>query len=149
MGEFVRPRVRSHTGARSRTHAHTHPRSRTCSRICTIGYAAVWANHDDALAPLTLALTLHSPFPTCRCIFELFHTVKAGNQFEIVLPKSEQARFIDALMKTSRAAQDVFANLRIENAKAYDSDDEVWIMEKVDASVGGRREVSGHAKVNI
>ena len=101
------------------------------------------------LPSLALELTLHSPFPPCRCIFELFHTVVAGNKFEIVLPKNEQARFIDALKKSSSAARDVFANLRIENAKAYDSDDEVWIMEKVDASVGGRREVSGHAKVNI
>ena len=73
----------------------------------------------------------------------------AGNKFEIVLPKNEQARFIDALLEDSGAAETVFANLRIENAKAYDSDDEVWIMEKVDASAGGRREVSGHAKVNI
>ena len=109
----------------------------------------VWANHDDARASLTLALTLHSPFPPCRCIYELFHTVVAGNEFEIVLPKDEDERFIDALLKDSGAAQDAFANLRIENAKAYDSDDEVWIMEKVDAGVGGRREVSGHAKVNI
>ena len=101
------------------------------------------------LPSLTLALTLHSPFPPCRCIFELFHTVKAGNQFEIVLPKDEDERFIDALLKNAGVAQDVFANLRIENAKAYDSDDEVWIMENVDASVGGRCEVSGHAKVNI
>ena len=100
------------------------------------------------LPSLTLALTLHSPFPPCRCIFELFHTVKAGNQFEIVLPKNEQARFIDALLETSDAAKDVFANLRIENAKAYNPDDEVWIMGKVDGSVG-RREVSRHAKVNI
>ena len=149
MGEFVRPRVRSHTGARSRTHAHTHPRSRTCSRTCTFGYAAVWANYNDALAPLTLALTLHSPFPPCRCIFELFHTVRAGNKFEIVLPKNEQARFIDALLKNARVAQDVFANLRIENAKAYEKKDEVMIMGKVDASAGGRAKVSGHAKVNI
>ena len=148
-GGFVRPRVLSHTRARSCTHAHTHPRSRTCSRTCTIGYAAVWANYNGALAPLALALTLHSPFPPCRCIFELFHTVKAGNQFEIVLPKSEQARFIDALTKTSGVAQNVFANLRIENAKAYEKKDEVMIMGKVDASAGGRREVSGHAKVNI
>ena len=110
----------------------------------------VWANHDDARASLTLALTLHSPFPTCRCIFELFHTVKAGNKFEIVLPKNEQARFIDALLtKGSGLAQDVFANLRIESAKAYEKKDEVMIMGKVDASAGGRREVSGHAKVNI
>ena len=70
-------------------------------------------------------------------------------EFEIWLPKTEQARFIDALMKSSRAAQDVFANLRIENAKAYEKKDEVMIMGKVDASAGGRREVSGHAKVNI
>ena len=75
--------------------------------------------------------------------------MRAEKEFEIWLPKTEQARFIDALMEWSGAAEDVFANLRIENAKAYDSDDEVWIMEKVDASVGGRREVSGHAKVNI
>ena len=101
------------------------------------------------LPSLTLALTLHSPFPTCRCIFELFHTVRAGNKFEIVLSKNEQARFIDALLETSRAAQDVFANLRIENAKAYDKKDEVMIMGKVDASAGGRAKVSGHAKVNI
>ena len=101
------------------------------------------------LPPLTLALTLHSPFPTCRCIFELFHTVVAKNQFEILLPKEERARFIDALMETSSAAQDVFANLRIENAKAYEKKDEVMIMGKVDASAGGRAKVSGHAKVNI
>ena len=101
------------------------------------------------LPSLTLALTLHSPFPPCRCIFELFHTVVAGNKFEIVLPKNEQARFIDALLKNAGAAQDVFANLRIENAKAYEKKDEVMIMGKVDASAGGRREVSGHAKVNI
>ena len=76
--------------------------------------------------------------------------MRAGNQFEIVLPKKEQARFIDALMKSGgSAAQDAFANLRIENAKAFEKKDEVMIMEKVDASVGGRREVSGHAKVNI
>ena len=100
------------------------------------------------LPSLTLALTLHSPFPPCRCIFELFHTVRAGNKFEIVLPKNEQARFIDALLKNAGAAQDVFANLRIENAKAYEKKDEVWIMEQVDKSVG-RHEVSGHAKVNI
>ena len=75
--------------------------------------------------------------------------MRAGNQFDIVLPKSEQARFIDALLEVSGAAQDVFANLRIENAKAYDKKDEVMIRGKVDASAGGRREVSGHAKVNI
>ena len=66
-----------------------------------------------------------------------------------VLPKDEQARFIDALLETSSAAQDVFANLRIENAKAYEKKDEVMIMGKVDASAGGRAKVSGHAKVNI
>ena len=103
-----------------------------------------------ALLPsLTLALTLHSPFPPRRCIYELFHTVVAGNEFEIVLPKDEEERFIDALMENANAAQDVFANLRIENAKAYEKKDEVMIMGKVDASAGGRREVSGHAKVNI
>ena len=101
------------------------------------------------LPSLTLALTLHSPFSTCRCIFELFHTVKAGNQFEIVLPKSEQARFIDALLEWSAAAEDVFANLRIENAKAYEKKDEVMIMGKVDASAGGRAKVRGHVEVNI
>ena len=84
----------------------------------------------------------------CRCIFELFHTVVAKNQFEILLPKDEQARFIDALMMTSFAAMNAFANLRIENARAYEKNDEVWIMEQVDKSVG-RHEVSGHAKVNI
>ena len=135
--------------AHARTHAHTHPRSRTCSCTRALVNDAVWANHDDARAPLALTLTLHSPFPTCRCIFELFHTVKAGNKFEIVLPKDEEARFIDALMENAGAAQDVFANLRIENAKAYEKKDEVMIMGKVDASAGGRREVSGHAKVNI
>ena len=109
----------------------------------------MWANYNGALAPLALALTLHSPFPTCRCIFELFHTVRAGNQFEIMLSKDEQARFIDALMKNSMVAQDAFANLRIENAKAYEKKDEVMIMGKVDASAGGRAKVSGHAKVNI
>ena len=110
---------------------------------------AVWANHDDALALFTLALTLHSPSPTCRCIFELFHTVVAKNQFEILLPKDEQARFIHALMKQgSSLVQDTFAHLRIENAKSYEKKDEVWIMEQVDKSVG-RHEVSGHAKVNI
>ena len=109
----------------------------------------MWANYNDALAPLTLALTLHSPFPPRRCIYELFHTVVAGNEFEIVLPKDEDERFIDALLKDSGAAQDVFANLRIENAKAYEKKDEVMIMGKVDASAGGRAKVSGHAKVNI
>ena len=73
----------------------------------------------------------------------------AGNEFEIVLPKDEDARFIDALLKTSNAAMNAFANLRIENAKAYEKKDEVMIMGKVDASAGGRAKVSGHAKVNI
>ena len=72
----------------------------------------------------------------------------AGNEFEIVLPKDEQARFIDALMKNSRVAEDVFANLRIENATAWKPEDAAEIIRKVDADVG-RREVSGHAKVNI
>ena len=134
----------------ARTHAHTHPRSHTCSRTCTFVYAAAWANYNSALAPLALALTLHSPFPPRRCIYELFHTVVAGNEFEIVLPKDENERFIDALwIKGSALVQDTFANLRIENAKAYEKKDEVMIMGKVDASAGGRAKVSGHAKVNI
>ena len=75
--------------------------------------------------------------------------MRAEKEFEIWLPKTEQARFIDALMKSGgSAAQDAFANLRIENAKAYEKKDEVWIMEQVDKSVG-RHEVSGHAKVNV
>ena len=75
--------------------------------------------------------------------------MRAEKEFEIWLPKTEQARFIDALLKDSAAAQNVFANLRIENAKAYEKKDEVMIMGKVDASAGGRAKVSGHAKVNI
>ena len=71
-------------------------------------------------------------------MFELFHTVRAGNAFAILLPKDERARFIDALMGNSGAATDAFANLRIENAKAFDPKDEAWIMKEVDASVGRR-----------
>ena len=70
----------------------------------------------------------------------------AGNEFEIVLPKDEDERFIDALLKDSSAPMNVFANLRIENAKAYEKKDEDMIMGKVDASAGGRAKVSGHAK---
>ena len=74
--------------------------------------------------------------------------MRAEKEFEIWLPKTEQARFIDALMKTSRAAQNAFANLRIENATAFKPEDAAKIIREVDADVG-RREVSGHAKVNI
>ena len=75
--------------------------------------------------------------------------MRAEKEFEIWLPKTEQARFIDALLEDSGAAENAFANLRIENAKAYEKKDEVMIMGKVDASAGGRAKVSGHAKVNI
>ena len=74
--------------------------------------------------------------------------MRAEKEFEIWLPKTEQARFIDALMESSGAAQDAFANLRIENATAFKPEDAAKIIRKVDADVG-RREVSGHAKVNI
>ena len=72
----------------------------------------------------------------------------AKNNFEIVLPKREQKRFIDALMKWSGAAQDAYANLRIANATAYMREDVDKSMGKVDASVG-RAKVSCRAKVNI
>ena len=118
--------------------AHLHIRLR-----CGVGKL------QQCSCPFCPALTLHSPFPPRRCIYELFHTVVAGNEFEIVLPKDEDARFIDALLKDSFAPMNAFANLRIENAKAYEKKDEVMIMGKVDASAGGRAKVSGHAKVNI
>ena len=74
--------------------------------------------------------------------------MRAEKEFEIWLPKTEQARFLDALMKNSFAAQNAFANLRIENATAFKPEDAAKIIREVDADVG-RREVSGHAKVNI
>ena len=74
--------------------------------------------------------------------------MRAEKEFEIWLPKTEQARFIDALLENSAAAQNAFANLRIENATAFKPEDKAKIIRDVDADVG-RREVSGHAKVNI
>ena len=75
--------------------------------------------------------------------------MRAEKEFEIWLPKTEQARFIDALLtKGSGVVQDVFANLRIENATAFKPEDAAKIIREVDADVG-RHEVSGHAKVKI
>ena len=74
--------------------------------------------------------------------------MRAEKEFEIWLPKTEQARFIDALLKDSNAPMNAFANLRIENATAFKPEDAAKIIREVDADVG-RREVSGHAKVNI
>ena len=77
-----------------------------------------------------------------RCVFEVFNNALAKNEFEILLPKGEQARFVAALMENAKAAQNVTARMDVEQASAYDPDDKAWILEMVRKSVGQRELVS-------
>ena len=68
----------------------------------------------------------HAPCPTLnlaphddnRCVYEVWHTARAENGFEMLLPMGEREGFVEAVTENHYAAQDAFASLDIRNANS-------------------------------
>ena len=67
------------------------------------------------------------------CIYEILRTKLANNPLEVLLPKEEKRRFLEALEVTSAAAKDAFAKVNVVNSEAHDPADKERIMGEVDA----------------
>ena len=59
---------------------------------------------------------------------KVLHTKLADAEFRILLPKREMARFLEALEKSSAAAQNAFAHVDVAKTESYEPKDKEEIM---------------------
>ena len=70
------------------------------------------------------------------CLWEIFHTVKAGAKFEVVMSVSQQAAFEQALVHDYDSIQILLSAINVKKATAFKEDDLRMIMDHIEEEVG-------------